>query len=107
MLKKKPIHVVVFFLKKKRATAPASTADPKKVKKIDFVVGQFVFLAPPARCGSNKYHVHRSGVNIYRVITRNESAVFKDESTYLYISCLPLNLPRVRARTAGKSNTVN
>jgi hypothetical protein len=30
--KKKPIAV----FKKKKATAPASTADPKKVKKIDF-----------------------------------------------------------------------
>jgi hypothetical protein len=27
------------------------------------------------------YHVHRSEVNIYRVMTRNVSAVFKEEST--------------------------
>ena len=73
--------LVFFFLK--RATTPASTGDPKKVKKLDFDFCQFFlhFLAPPARCGSNEYHVHRSELNIYRVMTRNESAVFKEEST--------------------------
>ena len=30
-------------IKKKRATAPASTADPKKVKKVDFDFCQFFF----------------------------------------------------------------
>ena len=70
------------ILKEKRATAPASTADPKKVKKSILIFAIFlVFLAPPARCGSNEYHVHRSEVNIYRVMTRNVSAVFKEEST--------------------------
>jgi hypothetical protein len=38
--KKKPIAL---FKKKKRATAPSSTADPKKVKKVDFDFCQFFF----------------------------------------------------------------
>jgi hypothetical protein len=39
--KKKPI--AVFKKKKERATAPASTADPKKVQKVDFDFCQFFF----------------------------------------------------------------
>ena len=50
-----------------------------------FCQKKIAFLAPPARCGSNEYHVHRSEVNIYRVMTRNESRVRclrnKEEST--------------------------
>ena len=50
--------------KKKKSTLPASTADPKKVKKVDFDFCQFffAFLAPPAAivqeasCGSYAYH---------------------------------------------------
>jgi len=38
-VKKKAYSCII--LKKKRATAPVSTADPKKVKKIDFDFCQF------------------------------------------------------------------
>ena len=38
---KKKAYSCIFSLKKKRATAPASTADPKKVQKVDFDFCQF------------------------------------------------------------------
>ena len=54
-----------------------STTHPEKVKNIHFDFYHFfAFLAPRARCGSNEYHVHRSEVNIYRVMTRNEPVVW-------------------------------
>jgi hypothetical protein len=61
--------VAVFFFKKKRATAPASSADPNNF-----------FSIFGSACAMNPY-VYRSEVNIfkniiYRVMTRNESAVF-------------------------------
>ena len=86
-VKKKKAYSCI--LKKKRPTAPASTADTKKVKKSILIFANFfLFLAPPARCGSNEYHVHRSEVNIYRVMTRNVSAVFKEESTLRIVDSL-------------------
>jgi hypothetical protein len=100
-VKKKEAYSCI--LKKKRATAPASTADPKKVikkKSILIFAIFFAFLAPPARRGSNEYHVHRSEVDIYRVMTRNVSAVFKEESTLrLYIRSYRAVLQRVHVRS--------
>ena len=56
--------------------------ETKKVQKFDFDFANcFAFLAPPARCGSNEYRVHRSEVDINRVLTQNVSAVFKEELT--------------------------
>jgi hypothetical protein len=77
--KKKPIAV---FKKKKRATTRASTADPKKVQKIDFDFCHF-FLHFWLRLldAVLMNTMYRSEVNIYRVMTRNVSAVFKEEST--------------------------
>jgi hypothetical protein len=73
--KKEPIAV---FNKKKRATAPASTADPKKVKKIDFDFYQFFrFLCQGPRYGSKVRKTHRSEVNINRVMAQNQMALFK------------------------------
>jgi hypothetical protein len=80
--KKKPIAVLK-KKKKERQRQPAPPT-PKRSKKSILIFGNFfAFLAPPAGCGSNEYHVHRSEVNIYRVMTRNVSAVFKEESTLL------------------------
>jgi hypothetical protein len=51
-VKKKKAYSCIFFLKKK--TAPASTADPKKVKKKSILIFAhfFRFLCQAPRCGS-------------------------------------------------------
>jgi hypothetical protein len=56
--------------KKRRATAPASTADPEKVQKIDFDFWPFfpIFVSGSSmRFESSK--THRPEVNINRVMT--------------------------------------
>ena len=72
-----------FKKNKKKIDTASQHRRPQKGQKsrIFFLPIFFAFLAPPARCGSKVRKTHGSEVNIYRVMTRNESAVFKEEST--------------------------
>ena len=80
-VKKKKTYSCIFFKKKSDIASQHRRPQKGQKKSILIFANFFAFLAPPARCGSNEYHVHRSEVNIYRVMTRNVSAVFKEEST--------------------------
>ena len=72
--------------KKERQCQPAPPSQKRKKKEsiLIFAGFFFVFLAPPARCGTKVRNTHGSEVNIYRFMTRNESAVFKEEPTLAY-----------------------
>ena len=64
----------------------ASTADPKKVEKVDFDFCQIFFkkidfqdrfLCQAPRCGSEVSNGHRSEVNIERVMTQTKKGFSK------------------------------
>jgi hypothetical protein len=78
---KKKAYSCIFNIKKnERPRQPALPTPNRSKKSILIFANFFAFLAPPAQSGSNRSNeyiiVHRSEVNIYRVMTRNESAVF-------------------------------
>ena len=79
--------------RKKKSTLPASTADPKKVKKIDFDFCQFFLHFWLRLLDAVLMKTMFIVRNIYRIMTRNKAAVFKEESTLLS--------DRARARGRG------
>jgi hypothetical protein len=70
--------------KRKRVTLPASTADPKKIEKVDFDFCQsfFRFLCQAPRCGSKVPKTQCSEVTINKVMTQNRIALFKPRPLY-------------------------